>query len=122
MKQHMLAYIAPADLLCSWPELASQAGFQVELDSNSAVLAMPGLPDEPPITCRYGIVSRGGVRIQVWPNAGAHPASRSPIAGKWLILIFYERLGPSSGLAHEFGELLIRAGAISIPLPSTRAC
>jgi hypothetical protein len=121
MKKKMLAYIAPAGLLYSWPELASKAGFHVEVDPKPYVVIVPGLPGAEPVTCRSGTVRRGDVFVRVCPSAGSHAASKSPVAGKLVLLVFYsaggrhkEPIACESGLAYEFGDLLIRAGATPV--------
>ena len=120
--KHMLAYAVPADLVSSWSGLASKSGLQVQVKSDTYVIVPPGVPNTESIRCRSGVISRGNALIKVCPSAGAHPKSKSSVAGKLLILVFFSAEGRQgrlstcdSELAHEFGDLLIAAGATLVP-------
>jgi hypothetical protein len=71
VKKRVLIYIAPVDLMYSWPDVASQAGFSVRVNPDPYVISLPGLPEEQSITCRSGTVCRGNISIQILPSAGA---------------------------------------------------
>jgi hypothetical protein len=120
-KPQVLMYISPPELVRTWPERVSDAGFHIDVNPPFTV-DLPGVSGGDSILCRSGTVRPGNVSITVAPSAGAHLGSASPVAGQFLILVYYsgevEGLGPSeSELAREFGELLVRAGAIYVPPP-----
>jgi len=122
MKKKVLVFIVPAQLMSSWPDVAVQAGFSVRLNSDPYEVCVANGSHEESIVCRSGVLYRGDISVVVTPSAGSPPASKSPVAGRLVILIFYSKVSRKRGfgdqeyvLAREFGETLISAGAIAVP-------
>lgn len=121
MKKRVLVYAVPVPLMYSWPDVAIGAGYSVQVNADEYVVDVPGLAADGPTACRSGTVCRGGVSVTVAPSGGSHVKSKSRVAGKRLILIFYsEKWRPKeasaeSVLAAEIGSLLVTAGATAVP-------
>lgn len=108
--------IATLDLISHWPEVLSDAGYEVEVISGGASYDAFGWHG--PWEFDTGIVRLHGHEIEIMPAPGPDPDTDHPLAGKPLIFIYYDPRKPPDSLiapsaldaAKEVGRVFEAAG------------